>query len=139
MNFSHEELQKMQNLKMTVVGYGAVGMSCLLVAYNTGSFPADNVPTVFDNYYANTMVDGKPYSIAFFDTAGQVDRQVNSKQLIMSAISRTKAPCTNTSGGGGAGELPGDLKISRISEQVALSVITEQRMKKAWKLPKEME
>lgn len=60
-------------MKLVVVGDGAVGKSCMLLSYATNKLPDKYQPTIFDNYVVSLSAGGRTLELALWDTAGQED------------------------------------------------------------------
>jgi len=62
----------MQSIKCVFVGDREAGKAAVLLNYTSGQTDG-YVPTVFDNYSAFVLVDGRPVSVGLWDTAGSSD------------------------------------------------------------------
>jgi len=62
---------KIKSIKYVVVGDSNVGKTSMLATYTTNQFPAEYVPTVFENFFANVVIQDRVVQQCFWDTAGQ--------------------------------------------------------------------
>ncbi|XP_075239695.1 transforming protein RhoA-like [Convolutriloba macropyga] len=61
-------------IKVVIVGDGTCGKTSLLHRLKTGEFPKTYIPTVFENYTWETVLEnGQVVSLVLVDTAGQED------------------------------------------------------------------
>ncbi len=60
-----------------MVGDGAVGKTSLAITHTTGEFPSMYVPTVFDNYVVENVIDNTRVEWAIWDCAGGVRQQTD--------------------------------------------------------------
>ena len=58
-------------VKIVVLGDGGVGKTSFLVSYKEDRFPMDYVPTIFENFTHDTVVEDKHIQLSVWDTAGQ--------------------------------------------------------------------
>ncbi|XP_074644101.1 ras-like GTP-binding protein rhoA [Tubulanus polymorphus] len=59
--------------KLVVVGDGACGKTCLLLAFSRDEFDEIYITTIFETYVADIEVDNMKVELALWDTAGQED------------------------------------------------------------------
>lgn len=87
---------KKNQIRVTVVGDGDTGKTCMLIVYKDRKFDERYIPTIFDVYSMTIPINGKEYTVILQDTAGQEEfdklRQLAYKEV---SIIRYAHPAKN--------------------------------------------
>ncbi len=77
------------------IGGPRCGKTTTIIVYTTNAVPQDYIPSVFDEYTVNVMVDGRPVYATLCDTPSHVDLEElikwKSTDLFMAFCDRTRA------------------------------------------------
>jgi len=68
-----ESAKPSDEIKVVVVGDGAVGKTCMIICYTKDEFPEGYTPTVFDAHRGLMNYEGNDVTLHVWDTAGQED------------------------------------------------------------------
>ena len=60
----------MHNIKCVLIADSGVGKTCLLISYTSHAFPEEYIPTTFETFCSNLIVDDKSVRLDMFDTHG---------------------------------------------------------------------
>ena len=63
----------MRPIKCGIVGDGGCGKTSISIGFTSDAFFDEYVPTVFDNFAKNMVVDGVNIALGITDTAGQAE------------------------------------------------------------------
>ncbi|KAF7269592.1 uncharacterized protein LOC143199633 [Rhynchophorus ferrugineus] len=67
----NERKKRKDTIKCVIVGDKQVGKTSLAVSYSNDSFPNEYVPTGYDIYKVDVLVDDEPVGLEICDTAGE--------------------------------------------------------------------
>ena len=58
-------MNQIRDIKLVAAGDGSVGKTCLLMCYAYNKFPEEYIPTVFETYITEVVVDEQPVNRKF--------------------------------------------------------------------------
>ena len=92
----------MRAIKIGIVGDGDSGKTSILIGFTSDVFYDGYVPTVFDNFAKNLVVDDQPITLRLCDTAGQEEYKKTRPEaypntdVFLICFSLVKVQCSKT-------------------------------------------
>ena len=71
--------------KISILGSGGVGKTCIVLRLTRSKFDAEYVPTIQDFFEKNLIVNNQTYNLTIIDTAGQEEMQQITDMAIKEA------------------------------------------------------
>ena len=83
-NYMENIAAKPRDYKLLLIGGWSMGKTCLLISYTTRSYPKEYIPSMFDGYTPQVMVDGKPINLGLFETTDtKGPKMINSIKIFV--------------------------------------------------------
>ncbi|XP_048780677.1 ras-related protein ced-10-like isoform X2 [Ostrea edulis] len=80
--FTRSPSMQSEAVKLVIVGDVGVGKSSLKHSYECNAFPGEYLPVTSGNYTCNVLIDGLPFCVDIWDTAGQVINRIENRHSL---------------------------------------------------------